>query len=606
MKYKKFTIKNYKAIREKIEIDLSKRSLLPIVGINECGKTSILKSILAFDYTNDDLNGSVKHLKDHTKNLYNYTDQALLQIEAEIEITKDEFKQICDGLKVKKNDDGDFILTNKQKKSLGDYWNVIDEKDKQNEFSNKITIFRRQKSKEDEDLIYDIDISQFDDKELNDKLCEEIILRLPHIIYLDDFANKIPDQIHIYKSETEANKAEYQKHWVETLETLFKKANQSYSIYSLKGMDEREREQVKNKVQTYLNEQLTNLWKKFQSIDETVPLNIDIQLKWVNYANKTDKSYLGTIEFLVKEDDATFKIEDRSKGFAWFFNFVMNVEFNPKIRGDGEKRVYLLDEPGSYLHAVAQAELCKKISYISESDNVIIATHSLYLLNPDYIPINAIHVASKEDKKIKLESIYKVCEGNSSKGKNSLKPVKDALKLSHVLDIDVEKHQVIIVEGINDYYAFRFMLNEYLEKNNIRLLPAGHASEIRTFISIMIGWECQWFALYDNDEEGRIASSKAINFFGEQESNYIKTLPFENKEKRFETEDLFAQSDIIKFKDFMGKRDVKFKKLLPDIWYSIKDDERQKLYSSISEETKNNFKKVIESISFRKINKQNS
>jgi len=48
MKYKKFAITNYKAIRKKVEIDLIKSSIVPIIGINECDKTTILKSIFCF------------------------------------------------------------------------------------------------------------------------------------------------------------------------------------------------------------------------------------------------------------------------------------------------------------------------------------------------------------------------------------------------------------------------------------------------------------------------------------------------------------------------------------------------------------------------------
>jgi predicted ATP-dependent endonuclease of OLD family len=47
MDVKHFSIKNYRAIKE---IDISLRySLIPIIGINESGKTSILQAILAID-----------------------------------------------------------------------------------------------------------------------------------------------------------------------------------------------------------------------------------------------------------------------------------------------------------------------------------------------------------------------------------------------------------------------------------------------------------------------------------------------------------------------------------------------------------------------------
>ena len=52
MRYKSFTIENYRAIKDKVIIDLEKR-VIPLVGINECGKTTILQAIFCFDYGND-------------------------------------------------------------------------------------------------------------------------------------------------------------------------------------------------------------------------------------------------------------------------------------------------------------------------------------------------------------------------------------------------------------------------------------------------------------------------------------------------------------------------------------------------------------------------
>ena len=75
MKYTKFTLKDYKAIAGELEIDI-KKSLLPIICINESGKTSILWGIFAFDEANDALNEG-RHMK-NVGNLYktsNHGDQ---------------------------------------------------------------------------------------------------------------------------------------------------------------------------------------------------------------------------------------------------------------------------------------------------------------------------------------------------------------------------------------------------------------------------------------------------------------------------------------------------------------------------------------------------
>ena len=42
MKYKSFTIEKYRAISKGLTIDLSSR-IIPLVGVNECGKTTILQ-----------------------------------------------------------------------------------------------------------------------------------------------------------------------------------------------------------------------------------------------------------------------------------------------------------------------------------------------------------------------------------------------------------------------------------------------------------------------------------------------------------------------------------------------------------------------------------
>jgi predicted ATP-dependent endonuclease of OLD family len=48
MRYTKFQIENYRAV-QKIELDLEKDPLVPIIGVNESGKTTILHAIFAID-----------------------------------------------------------------------------------------------------------------------------------------------------------------------------------------------------------------------------------------------------------------------------------------------------------------------------------------------------------------------------------------------------------------------------------------------------------------------------------------------------------------------------------------------------------------------------
>ena len=81
MEYRAFTIRNYRALKGPLTIDVAKRPLLPIIGINESGKTTVLHAIFAFDHYNDGLNGG-RHLED-THNLWS-TGKVAATVEAEL------------------------------------------------------------------------------------------------------------------------------------------------------------------------------------------------------------------------------------------------------------------------------------------------------------------------------------------------------------------------------------------------------------------------------------------------------------------------------------------------------------------------------------------
>ena len=84
MKYKRFIIENYKGISKAMEINLENNNLVPIIGINECGKTTILNAIFAFDHYNDEDNVLYNHLSD-VANLYSDSPE-ICKISAIIEL----------------------------------------------------------------------------------------------------------------------------------------------------------------------------------------------------------------------------------------------------------------------------------------------------------------------------------------------------------------------------------------------------------------------------------------------------------------------------------------------------------------------------------------
>ena len=178
MKYKKFIIEKYRAITEPLEVSLDKNSLVPIIGVNECGKTTILQAIFSFDNSNDNLLDGI-HLK-NVENLYDTSSQESI-VSAEIEISWDEIKDRVNNIKDSTNES----VANSYKK-------------KKKQFEEITSFIISRNIKKDK---YSIDITAFNDTIFNDKLCREILRFLPYILYFDDFRDSVEEKIEIKKDE---------------------------------------------------------------------------------------------------------------------------------------------------------------------------------------------------------------------------------------------------------------------------------------------------------------------------------------------------------------------------------------------------------------------
>ena len=84
-----WNIKNYRAIENAVTIDIERDKIVPLIGANESGKTTILQAVYAFDYANDkEFEG--RHLK-NLRNFYNPKNKEDAQVSAVINIKKEEF-----------------------------------------------------------------------------------------------------------------------------------------------------------------------------------------------------------------------------------------------------------------------------------------------------------------------------------------------------------------------------------------------------------------------------------------------------------------------------------------------------------------------------------
>jgi energy-coupling factor transporter ATP-binding protein EcfA2 len=78
--------------------------------------------------------------------------------------------------------------------------------------------------------------------------------------------------------------------------------------------------------------------------------------------------------------EVSVNFDDRSRGFVWFFSFL--VLFSQVRKSCGKNVIILLDEPGLSLHAKAQADLLRYVDERLKKDyQVIYTTHSPFMVD---------------------------------------------------------------------------------------------------------------------------------------------------------------------------------------------------------------------------------
>ena len=554
MEYKRFWISNYRAISGPLEINVTQSRLTPIIGVNECGKTTILSAIFAFDSFNDGLNEG-RHLRD-THNLYR-TDKTSPTISAEISLHHSDLKSAL--AEVGTGAHASAATTYRRKRKT---------------FPKTLTIRRDLSTR-----AYSFTATGFNNAALNSLIAKEFVSRLPYILYFDDFRDSIDETIAITGDEDSA------EGWLSIVQQLFKQTDPALSVFDLAAEEERRRNTILAKVQRRLNETLTKEWQTFR-LDDSEALEISIEFVG---STTVPQIKLGIIETDSNRDKHYFFIRDRSKGFFWFFNFVMKLEFNPKVLKESSATIYLLDEPGSYLHAAAQTKLCRKLQQLSVANRVIYCTHSHYLLDPEVIPLSAIKVAEKSGTgTIELVPIHSH-KGNITDRRSAFQPVIDALQIKPIM-LDVGTQCAVIVEGIYDFYSFEL----FRGGRNISIIPSVGADSVQFYISVCLAWHVSYKALWDNDSVGRKAMQRAQEVFGEYEANErFFLLPAEPGKNRI-LQDLFAGEDLKMMRENLQlSKDASFEKTIAALHFTPTKSE---IVPLISKTTRDNFERVYDEL----------
>ena len=242
----------------------------------------------------------------------------------------------------------------------------------------------------------------------------------------------------------------------------------------------------------------------------------------------------------------TLPLKNRSKGFLWFFSFL--VWFN-KLQGDkNTDYILLLDEPGLSLHAAAQRDLLRFIEERLAPDyQVIYTTHSPFMI--DSLKLDQVRtVYDTQDPKV--GSV--ISSALEEKDSDTLFPLQAALGYTLAQNLYVSEKN-LLVEGISDlvYLShFSSLLNEIGREglnDKITIVPVGGAEKVATFISLMRGNELNCVCLLDTLTEQKAKDN--LRKMVEQKLIADKKILFADSFTGFQyadIEDFFARDDYLK------------------------------------------------------------
>ena len=221
--------------------------------------------------------------------------------------------------------------------------------------------------------IYFRDSNSWENSPINEYIVHKYLMpNLPKFMYYDDYYS-LPSRVSLTKLE--ANPKESSK---KTAKTLLELAD--IDIDTLTKSDDFEEFIAElEATEAIISEELFKYWTTNNNLK--IKFRINKKEETDSYNNKRIVDRILDIRVENQRTGVSLPLENRSKGFNWFFSFLV---WFMKIQEDRNATyILLLDEPGLNLHAKAQNDLLKFLADLSNNYQIIYTTHSPFMIETD-------------------------------------------------------------------------------------------------------------------------------------------------------------------------------------------------------------------------------
>lgn len=349
---KKIIIKNYRSVKE-LEIIVPSNEHISsncfgLVGINEAGKSSVLKAIALKD--------NLTTLEIKINDFNNYDNPISIEYYYELGLTNDDIREVI----------GESF-SDKTVKNL-------------KKFSALYTIENNALNKINEKI-------QFDENEINKSTDTSLLEDLKSLYkkYIHSTVFWSADEKHLINKPINLNT------FINNPESTSVPLYNCFRLAEIKNIqnaiskalsDPAERDHLEDTLGKAVTSHVKGTWKNEL---------IEIKLK-INENN---------LNFLIKDLDSLSKsktVDQRSDGFKQFISFLLTISAESR-KDNLVNSILLIDEPETHLHPMAQGDLLNELWEISKlemNNYIFFATHSNYLISKNNLS-NYFHVTKEGD-----------------------------------------------------------------------------------------------------------------------------------------------------------------------------------------------------------------
>lgn len=254
--------------------------------------------------------------------------------------------------------------------------------------------------------------------------------------------------------------------------------------------DQETRNQLANRASAVVTSEIKRLWK-----DRALKIRFNL-----------DAQHLDT---MISDPTATYDVEvnlnERSRGFQWFFAFYITFAADTK-GGNASGAVLLLDEPGLYLHAKSQSDLLRHFE--NDFDNQILySTHS-----PFMVPTHALDsirtVSIAEDSGTTVTN-------DPTGDSRTLFPLQAALGYDLAQSLFVGPNN-LVVEGVTDYWYLSSVSSHLADSAlpalnpEITMTPAGGAQKVSYMVALLTSEELNVLVLLDSEKDAKTTKDELV------------------------------------------------------------------------------------------------